>query len=100
MKSILLVMDMMNDLIHPDGVNAKTYVVQAQARQLYANTVRAIAAARRAGVKNRLCPGGLLPGLPRMSAGLADFFQGAGVRLVQARDVGHGDLSGIRTPTG
>jgi len=50
MKSMLLVMDMMNDLIHPDGVNAKTYVVQATERQLYANTVRAIAAARAAGV--------------------------------------------------
>ena len=50
MKSILLVMDMMNDLVHPDGVNAKTYVVQATARRLYANTVRAIAAARAAGV--------------------------------------------------
>lgn len=50
MKSMLLVMDMMNDLIHPDGVNAKTYVVQAKARNLYANTVQAIAAARAAGV--------------------------------------------------
>lgn len=50
MKSILLVMDMMNDLIHPDGVNAKTYVVRAKERNLYANTVVAIATARAAGV--------------------------------------------------
>lgn len=50
MKSMLLVMDMMNDLVHPDGVNAKTYVVQAKARGLYANTVRAIASARADGV--------------------------------------------------
>jgi nicotinamidase-related amidase len=51
MKSMLLVMDMMNDLVHPDGVNAKTYVVQAKARNLYANTVQAIAAARAAGIR-------------------------------------------------
>lgn len=50
MKSMLLVMDMMNDLVHPDGANAKTYAVQAKARQLYANTVRAIASARNVGV--------------------------------------------------
>jgi nicotinamidase-related amidase len=50
MKSMLLVMDMMNDLVHPGGVNAKTCVVQAQGRALYANTVRAIAAARAAAV--------------------------------------------------
>ena len=51
MKSMLLVMDMMNDLVHPDGVNAKTYVVQAKARNLYANTIHAIATARAAGVQ-------------------------------------------------
>jgi nicotinamidase-related amidase len=51
MKSMLLVMDMMNDLVHPDGVNAKTYVVQAKARNLYANTIQGIAAARAAGIK-------------------------------------------------
>ncbi len=51
MRSILLVMDMMNDLVHPDGPNGATYVARATERQLYANTVRAIAAARAAGVK-------------------------------------------------
>ena len=51
MKSILLVMDMMNDLIHPDGASAKSYGVQAKARNLYANTVQAIATARSAGLK-------------------------------------------------
>jgi nicotinamidase-related amidase len=49
--SMLLVMDMMNDLVHPDGANANTYVARARERGLYANTVRAIAAARAAGVK-------------------------------------------------
>lgn len=51
MNSILLVMDMMNDLIHPDGPNASTYVARAKERGLYANTMRAIAAARATGVK-------------------------------------------------
>ena len=50
MRSMLLVMDMMNDLVHPDGPNAATYVARAKERQLYANTVRAIAAARSADV--------------------------------------------------
>lgn len=51
MKSMLLVMDMMNDLIHPDGVNSSTYVVQATAKNLYENTAAAITAARKAEVK-------------------------------------------------
>lgn len=51
MKSMLLVMDMMNDLVHPDGVNAKTYVARGTERGMYANTVRAIASARAANVK-------------------------------------------------
>lgn len=50
MKSMLLVMDMINDLVHPDGPNAKTYVAQGRERGLYANTVAAIAKARGAGV--------------------------------------------------
>lgn len=50
MKTILLVMDMINDLVHPDGPNAKTYVVQGHAKGLYKNTVAAIAKARAAGV--------------------------------------------------
>ncbi len=48
---ILLVMDMMNDLVHPDGPNAKTYVARGIERNMYANTVRAIASARAADVK-------------------------------------------------
>jgi nicotinamidase-related amidase len=50
MKSMLLVMDMMNDLVHPEGANAKTYAARAAERGLYANTVHAIAAARSAGI--------------------------------------------------
>jgi nicotinamidase-related amidase len=50
MKTMLLVMDMINDLVHPDGPNAKTYVACGRARGIYANTVAAIAKARAAGV--------------------------------------------------
>lgn len=49
-KSILLVMDMMNDLVDPEGFNAKTYGVQVRERGVLENTRRAIAAARAAGV--------------------------------------------------
>lgn len=50
MKSMLLVMDMINDLVHPDGPNAKTYVAIGRERNLYANTAAAIAKARAADV--------------------------------------------------
>lgn len=50
MKAMLLVMDMINDLVHPDGPNAKTYVATGRARGVYANTAAAIAKARAAGV--------------------------------------------------
>lgn len=50
MKSMLLVMDMINDLVHPDGPNATTYVARGQERGMYANTEAAIAKARGAGV--------------------------------------------------
>ncbi|WP_226581423.1 cysteine hydrolase family protein [Acuticoccus sediminis] len=49
-NAILLVMDMMNDLVHPDGMGASTYVVQCRERGVYANTVRAIDRARAAGM--------------------------------------------------
>jgi nicotinamidase-related amidase len=49
--SILLVMDMMNDLVHPDGVGAKTYVVQCQQRNVYESTKVAISRAREAGIR-------------------------------------------------
>jgi nicotinamidase-related amidase len=48
MKTMLLVMDMINDLVHPDGPNAKTYVATGRARGVYANTTAAIAKARAA----------------------------------------------------
>ena len=48
--SILLVMDMMNDLIHPDGMGAKTYAPLCRERGVYENTKAVIAKARAAGV--------------------------------------------------
>lgn len=49
-KTIFLVMDMMNDLVAEDGFNAETYGVQCKERDTLANTAKAIAAARAAGV--------------------------------------------------
>jgi nicotinamidase-related amidase len=49
-KSILLIMDMMNDLVAEDGANAATYGVQVKARNVLENTAAAIASARGAGV--------------------------------------------------
>lgn len=48
--SILLVMDMLNDLVHPDGMGAKTYVPLCEERGVHANTALAIRRARQAGV--------------------------------------------------
>ncbi len=51
-KSIYLVLDMMNDLVHADGFNGKAaYGEQARARDIVVNTRRAIDKARAAGVK-------------------------------------------------
>lgn len=50
-KSLFLVMDMMNDLVAEDGFNAKTYGVQVEERNVLENTAKAIAAARKAGVR-------------------------------------------------
>src|SRR5690606_235304 len=47
--SILLVMDMINDLVHPDGPSAKTYVPICRERKVYENTALAIERARSAG---------------------------------------------------
>jgi nicotinamidase-related amidase len=49
--TLFLVMDMMNDLVAEDGPNAQTYGVQVRERGVLANTARAIAAARKAGVR-------------------------------------------------
>lgn len=49
-NSMLLVMDMINDLVHPDGAGAKTYVPLMQARGVYDATRRAIARARSTGI--------------------------------------------------
>ena len=50
-KTLFLVMDMMNDLVAEDGFSARTYGVQVGERNVLANTARAIAAARAAGVR-------------------------------------------------
>jgi nicotinamidase-related amidase len=49
-KTLFLVMDMMNDLVAEDGFSAQTYGVQVKERDVLANTAKAIAAARAAGV--------------------------------------------------
>lgn len=49
-KTLFLVMDMINDLVAEDGFNAQTYGVQVKQGNVLANTARAIAAARAAGV--------------------------------------------------
>lgn len=48
--SILLVMDMLNDLVHPEGMGATTYVPLCQERGVYENTALAISRAREAGL--------------------------------------------------
>ncbi|GAA4341436.1 cysteine hydrolase [Pigmentiphaga soli] len=51
MKSIYLVLDMQNDLVHPDGPNGKSPMgEQVRARDVVAKTAAAIARARQAGV--------------------------------------------------
>ena len=49
-KTIFLVMDMMNDIVAEDGFNAQTYGIQVKERNVLANTAKAIARARAAGV--------------------------------------------------
>jgi nicotinamidase-related amidase len=50
-KSILLVMDMLNDLVHENGSGAKTYVPLMKERKVLENTNAMIAKARAAGVQ-------------------------------------------------
>lgn len=47
--TLLLVMDMMNDIAAENGFSAGTYGVEVKARNVLANTARALAAARAAG---------------------------------------------------
>ncbi len=52
MSSLYLVLDMMNDLVHPDGPNGKApYGEQSRARGIVANTRRALDKARAAGLR-------------------------------------------------
>lgn len=48
-KTLLLVMDMMNDLVAEDGFSKATYGVQVKERRVLENTAAAIAAARAGG---------------------------------------------------
>jgi nicotinamidase-related amidase len=51
-RSIYLVLDMMNDLVHPDGVNGQApYGVQARERGIVGRTREAVDKARAAGVR-------------------------------------------------
>jgi nicotinamidase-related amidase len=51
-RSIYLVLDMMNDLVHPDGVNGQApYGLQARERGIVARTRLAIDKARAAGLR-------------------------------------------------
>ncbi|MFM5908498.1 MAG: cysteine hydrolase [Novosphingobium sp.] len=50
-KTLFLVMDMMNDLVDPDGFNKATYGVQVAGRKVLENTAAAIASARAAGAR-------------------------------------------------
>jgi nicotinamidase-related amidase len=49
--TLFLVMDMMNDIVAEDGFNAQTYGVEVKERNVLANTAKAIAKARAAGVR-------------------------------------------------
>lgn len=48
-KTLFLVMDMMNDLVDPEGFSKATYGVQVAERNVLENTAAAIASARAAG---------------------------------------------------
>lgn len=51
MKSIYLILDMQNDLVHPDGPNGKSPLgEQVRARRVVENTAAALAKARQAGI--------------------------------------------------
>lgn len=60
--SILLVMDMLNDLVHPDGMGGKSYVPLMQDRGVYDATKLAISRARAAGVMVGYVRVGFSPG--------------------------------------
>lgn len=62
MKSILLVMDMINDLVHPDGPNAQTYAAMCMKRDIIDNVARAIDKSRSAGVAVGYVRVGFSPG--------------------------------------
>jgi len=64
-KSIYLVLDMQNDLVHADGPNGKSLLgEQVRARQVVERTATAIAKARAAGVAVGFVRVGFSPGYP------------------------------------
>lgn len=66
-NSVLLIMDMINDLVHPDGAGGKTYVPLMRARGVYDATRRAIAHARATGIPVGYVRVGFSPGYPEVS---------------------------------
>jgi nicotinamidase-related amidase len=75
-NTIFLVMDMMNDIVAEDGVNAQTYGVQVKQRGVLENTAKAIAAARAAGAKVGYVRVGFSPDY-REAPGNSPIFSGA-----------------------
>ena len=61
---MLLVMDMINDLIHPDGIGKTTYAPSCSRRNVYENTVLAIRRARELGILVGYVRIGFSPGYP------------------------------------
>jgi nicotinamidase-related amidase len=74
--TLFLVMDMMNDIVAEDGFNAQTYGVQVKQRGVLVNTAKAIAAARKAGVKSGYLHVGFSPDY-REAPAASPIFSGA-----------------------
>ena len=69
-RSIYLVLDMQNDLVHSDGPNGKSPLgAQVQKRQLIAKTAQAIKKAREAGILVGFVRVGFTAGYPECPPG-------------------------------
>lgn len=69
MKSIYLILDMQNDLVHADGPNGRTPLgEQARIRRVVENTAAALARARRAGIAVGFVRVGFSEGYPECPA--------------------------------
>jgi nicotinamidase-related amidase len=70
MKSIYLILDMQNDLVHADGPNGKSPLgEQVRARRVVENTATALAKARAAGIAVGFVRVGFSEGYPECPAG-------------------------------